>query len=181
MLLVTWYCPSVTQSFILFTHYSTWITLKDVHSRERIGIFSGVGELQKGNKHGGICNSGHKFQIWGQIWPPRLFGGHSGLKASFSLSPRPEPCYTDNCNNPVHIRMGSENARLAQTIKSLEKDIGELKREIRGRDEAIGEKEKRIADLARRSTDGHFQSNTFPDSCLICRSLQFYDTRCYNS
>ena len=60
--------------------------------------------------------------------------------------------------------MGSENARLAQTIKNLEKDIGELKREIRGRDEAIGEKEKRIADLARRNTDGHSQSNEFPDS-----------------
>ena len=43
--------------------------------------------------------------------------------------------------------MGSENARLAQNIKNLEKDIGELKREIHGRDEAIAEKEKRIADL----------------------------------
>ena len=47
--------------------------------------------------------------------------------------------------------MGSENARLAQNIKNLEKDIGELKREIRGRDEAIAEKEKRIADLGRPS------------------------------
>ena len=27
----------------------------------------------------------HKFQIWGQIWPPRLFGGHSSLKTSFYL------------------------------------------------------------------------------------------------
>ena len=50
-----------------------------------------------------------------------------------------------------HFRMGSENARLAQNIKNLEKDIGELKREIRGRDEAIAEKEKRIADLGRPS------------------------------
>ena len=46
--------------------------------------------------------------------------------------------------------MSSENARLTQTIRNLEKDIGELKREIHGRDEAIGEKEKRIADLARK-------------------------------
>ena len=28
------------------------------------------------------CSLGHKFQIWGQIWPPRQFGGHSGLKTS---------------------------------------------------------------------------------------------------
>ena len=47
----------------------------------------------------------------------------------------------------THFRMGSENSRLTQTIRNLEKDIGELKREIHGRDEAIGEKEKRIADL----------------------------------
>ena len=40
---------------------------------------------------------------------------------------------------------------MAQNIKNLEKDIGELKREIRGRDEAIAEKEKRIADLGRPS------------------------------
>ena len=33
-------------------------------------------------KHGSICSSGHKFQIWGLIWPQRLFGGHSGLKTS---------------------------------------------------------------------------------------------------
>ena len=46
-----------------------------------------------------------------------------------------------------HFRMGSENARLTQTIRNLEKDIGELKREIHSRDEAIGEKENRIADL----------------------------------
>ena len=37
------------------------------------------------NKHGSICSLGHKFQIWGQISPLRLFGGHSGLKTSFSL------------------------------------------------------------------------------------------------
>ena len=33
-------------------------------------------------KHGSICSLGHKL---GQIWPLRLFGGHSGLKTSFSL------------------------------------------------------------------------------------------------
>ena len=37
------------------------------------------------------CNSGYKcywrhwFQIWGQIWSLRLFGGHSGLKNSLSM------------------------------------------------------------------------------------------------
>ena len=30
--------------------------------------------------HGYLVNWGHWFQIWGQIWPPRLFGGHSGLQ-----------------------------------------------------------------------------------------------------
>ena len=34
------------------------------------------------NKHGSICSVGHKFQIWFYIWPPRLFGGHTGLKTS---------------------------------------------------------------------------------------------------
>ena len=37
------------------------------------------------NKHGSIWSLGHRFQIWCQMWPPRLFGGHSGLKTSFSL------------------------------------------------------------------------------------------------
>ena len=50
-------------------------------------IFSDTSKkgLNSPNKHGCICNLGHKNQIWGQIWPPRLFGGHCGLKTSFSL------------------------------------------------------------------------------------------------
>ena len=32
------------------------------------------------NKHVDKCSLGHEFKIWGQISPPRLFEGHSGLK-----------------------------------------------------------------------------------------------------
>ena len=49
-------------------------------------LLSSIKVVQKGPKqskqHGSICSLGHKFQIWGQIWPPRLFGGHNGLKTS---------------------------------------------------------------------------------------------------
>ena len=38
------------------------------------------------NEHGSsICSFGHKFQILGLMWPPRLFEGHSVLNISFSL------------------------------------------------------------------------------------------------
>ncbi len=46
-------------------------------------------------------------------------------------------------------RLGADNARLASAIRSLEKDISELKREVRGRDEAVAERERRIAELKR--------------------------------
>ena len=36
-------------------------------------------------KQGSICSLGNRFQIWCQIWPPRLSGGDSGLITSFSL------------------------------------------------------------------------------------------------
>ena len=43
---------------------------------------SPVNYVQGVTRLGSIFSLGHKFQIWGQIWPPRLFGGHSGLKTS---------------------------------------------------------------------------------------------------
>ncbi len=46
-------------------------------------------------------------------------------------------------------RLGADNARLASSIRALEKDIGELKREVRARDEAVAERERRIAELKR--------------------------------
>ncbi|EQC26147.1 hypothetical protein SDRG_15999 [Saprolegnia diclina VS20] len=42
---------------------------------------------------------------------------------------------------------------LFEQIKTLEKDIQALKREIRGRDETIGEKEKRIYDLKKKNQE----------------------------
>jgi chromosome segregation ATPase len=51
--------------------------------------------------------------------------------------------------------MQAEQTRLEIVIKGLEKDIAELKREIKGRDEAVLTKEKEVMDLKRevRSMD----------------------------
>ena len=53
--------------------------------------------------------------------------------------------------------MNSEQSRLETVIKGLEKDIQELKREIRGRDETVQCKEKEITELKRdlRSMEKH--------------------------
>ena len=43
------------------------------------------------NKHGFICNLGYKFQIWGEIWDLRPFGGCSGLwghQKGFKMGPK---------------------------------------------------------------------------------------------
>ncbi len=69
-------------------------------------------------------------------------------------------------------RMGADNARLATTIRyihshslsvekkkvlmlrrALEKDISELKREVRGRDDAVAERERRVAELKRKGVE----------------------------
>lgn len=44
-----------------------------------------------------------------------------------------------------------QKRELYATIASLEKDIGSLKREIRERDETIGDKERRIYDLKKKN------------------------------
>jgi len=44
-----------------------------------------------------------------------------------------------------------QKRELYSTIASLEKDIGSLKREIRERDETIGDKERRIYDLKKKN------------------------------
>ena len=38
------------------------------------------GGLWKPNRHGNIGNWGHWVQFWGQMWPPRLFGGRHSLR-----------------------------------------------------------------------------------------------------
>ena len=48
------------------------------------GSFSLLGKFSefceyKQDAHGYVGNWGHWFQIWGLIWPPKLFGGCSGL------------------------------------------------------------------------------------------------------
>ena len=45
--------------------------------------------------------------------------------------------------------MTTENQKLHIAIKNMEKDIVDLKNEIRNRDETISEKEKTITDLKR--------------------------------
>ena len=78
----------------------------------------------------------------------RLRGESGILKKKFSTAVKDG----EEHKTSIH-RMGAENARLAQTIRNLEKDITDLKKEIRGRDEAIGEKEKRIAELKRGAVE----------------------------
>ena len=46
-------------------------------------------------------------------------------------------------------KMTTENQKLHIAIKNMEKDIVDLKNEIRNRDETISEKEKTITDLKR--------------------------------
>jgi septal ring factor EnvC (AmiA/AmiB activator) len=46
-------------------------------------------------------------------------------------------------------KMSAENQKLHTTIRNLEKDISDLKSEIKSRDDTISDKEKRITDLKR--------------------------------
>ena len=50
-------------------------------------------------------------------------------------------------------KMTLENQKLHSSIRNLEKDITDLKTEIRTRDDAIGEKEKRTTDLKRNAVE----------------------------
>ena len=50
-------------------------------------------------------------------------------------------------------KMSLENQKLHSSIRNLEKDITDLKIEIRTRDDAIGEKEKRTTDLKRNAVE----------------------------
>merc|ERR1719510_2250354 len=55
----------------------------------------------------------------------------------------------NNEPNQIHTHMTTENQKLHIAIKNMEKDIVDLKNEIRNRDETISEKEKTITDLKR--------------------------------
>ena len=50
-------------------------------------------------------------------------------------------------------KMTNEGQRQSQNIRGLEKDISELKRELKSRDEAIAEREKKIADQKRHAIE----------------------------
>ena len=50
-------------------------------------------------------------------------------------------------------KMSMENQKLHSSIRNLEKDIGDLKNEIRSRDAAIAEKEKRTTELKRSAIE----------------------------
>lgn len=50
-------------------------------------------------------------------------------------------------------KMTAENQKLHSSIRNLEKDIADLKNEIRTRDAAISEKEKRTTDLKRSAVE----------------------------
>ena len=55
---------------------SWWINIGPVLS----SCQSSQGGLYTPEKHGMIGNLGHWFIFWGQLWPPRSFGGRHGLR-----------------------------------------------------------------------------------------------------
>ena len=50
-------------------------------------------------------------------------------------------------------KMSVENQKLHTSIRNLEKDIVDLKSEMKSRDDTIAHKEKRITDLKRNSIE----------------------------
>ena len=50
-------------------------------------------------------------------------------------------------------KMSAENQKLHTAIRNLDKDIGDLKSEIKSRDDTISDKEKRITDLKRNAIE----------------------------
>ena len=50
-------------------------------------------------------------------------------------------------------KMSAENQKLHTAIRNLDKDIADLKSEIKSRDDTISDKEKRITDLKRNAIE----------------------------